>query len=421
MKYRITLCLLILCYQSFCQTKIDSSSSKTKKNYKLDSVKYNFNTNEFENVPINLKEGDKVKIIVTNVNRFLYDVNVNTKNKTFESNPNFVLGGILTNLTEITKNLPSGITWSFTLLNDDFCNRLSKQFDKLSSIEQDYFQKSLISIKSKITENDLTKVERIDENVLINNFVEIKKLEDSLKKYSDKDCGKAIKAKLDEAKFQEKFQNYTTFFINIDEDLFNFISPPIEAKGDFLELDIQISPRTFENKTPFIIPLENDSIKVTIPIKSNRWKLSFSTGFFITGVKDDSKYGYKPYSIGDSLSYFKLEKENNGDSNYSLGIASKAHFMRTINKNTKAGFYLGLGLPLQKNPNLFLSSGASIGLGKREQILFNFGYIGGNVKIPSSNLNQDFKFSKRDIPIEYVDKLKIGFVCSITFNVFTIK
>lgn len=421
MKCIITLCFIILCFQSFCQTKIDSSSSKTKKNYKLDTVKYNFNTNEFENVPINLKEGDKVKIIVTNVNRFLYDVKVNTKNRILQSNPNFILGGILTNLTEISKSITVAVPLSTKTINDNFCGHLNNQFDNLSVLEQGLFQESLITVKSKINDTDIENLVQFDRNTLGIPFAEIKKLEDSLIKYKDTECGKEIKKKLEESKFREKFQTYTRLFINLDKSLFEYQSPPIEVEGDFFDLKIEVSPKPMENDKPFFIPLKNDSISIKFPLKSNRWKLSFSTGFFITGIRDESKYGYKPYSIGDSLSYYKLEKENNGESKYSIGITSKAHFMKTIDENTKAGFYLGLGLPLQKNPSLFLSSGVSLGLGKKEQIMFNLGILGGNVKIPSSNINQDFKFSNTEVPIDYIDKLKIGLTFSITFNVFTIK
>lgn len=411
---------------------------------------YDFNTNDFgfclhkngctsyvKGLPENFKEGEQYKIKVKNINRFLYDVSINSKAQSYVSNPTAIIGPVFGSLTQLNAELATDLT-TVNQANKDALNNCIKYVRDIDILlldlakKDDAIQKKLRMIyKSVISEEDVGNINNSN-NLLKSAFDLITKVDGLVKQVSlnDNECFLKVLAQYESLGYHEKLNKYAKIITNLSEDAFQYESPPIIVERDFATFSINITPKNLKDVEVTVMPLRKDSISVKIPVFSRRAKLSFSTGFFVDGIQNGDSYLYKPIAKNDSVNVYQLVKENNKNKR-NIGVSSLAHLMWPLSSTyksspVKAGFLIGLGLPFKQSPNIRIMLGGSVAIGKKEQLLLSVGYAGTTVKEPSSTIDADildgkFLFKDTSFQIPYINKVDGGFFLSATFNVFELK
>lgn len=221
-------------------------------------------------------------------------------------------------------------------------------------------------------------------------------------------------------KLNEKFlkTNYDKLFEDInhlyiklkDENNYFISSDPVQAKADFINYQIIISPKEGIDSS-FVS--ENRNFNIEVPVYGGV-KIDFSTGFFITNNLYDRKYSLGSFSSDSNMSIIS-EDRNNSIAQFSLGAL--VHVSKRCNGSFKPGLTFGLGLNSTDLTNLQAFFGLSAIFGLREQFIFSAGlslanvdYLKGKYSLgtPTKNLNDDTPLTEKVI--------KAGLFISFSYN-----
>lgn len=395
-------------------------------------IEYNFKKRQFGNgkqaIPDKLKDKAEFRVKVSNINLYLYQVEVKVNSQTFTSEPTKLLTQLLGSLNKISDSQDKlwiretlGTTTDSLLANNCGCDGLVSLYNSLIKQDNEYFNLSLgiydshYDSSSKIPTLDVNNLKRSLD--LVDNFEsEYIQLVKELKDDQVHPIIKQIKAAYDQQKFRERFQSYIKMALNLTVENFEYETPPIFAKDDLLNISIKISPRNSTKEDLFYIPLRNDSISFSVPVISDKWKLSFSSGLFLTNLHN-KKYSYLPNLVQDTASFYRIG--NDKYNRVSFGFSSIAHFMKPVSIRKSIGGHLGLGIPLDTKINLFVLYGFSFAYGDKNKIIFNIGGSSAYVnRISKEVVLQKQQFINTKNPIPYTRLLKTGLSVSLTFLIY---
>lgn len=181
--------------------------------------------------------------------------------------------------------------------------------------------------------------------------------------------------------------------------------------------------------SPLLIPKNNnkDSIKNFADyevIVTNGWRLDYSTGIIISGLKDDS-YGvidttYMKSKIVNNTSvdstvkgkyYYKNQKTN-----ISFALVGMMHFYWRCARFLGLGANLGIGLSNGQTSNIQYLGGFSLIVGEDQRFILNIGGIIGSVKRIDDYYKDHNLAETTSNTIPLVDKLTGSWYVGLTYS-----
>jgi hypothetical protein len=181
--------------------------------------------------------------------------------------------------------------------------------------------------------------------------------------------------------------------------------------------------------SPLLIPKNNnkDSIKNFADyevIVTNGWRLDYSTGIIISGLKDDS-YGvidttYMKSKIVNNTSvdstvkgkyYYKNQKTN-----ISFALVGMMHFYWRCARFLGLGANLGIGLSNGQTSNIQYLGGFSLIVGEDQRFILNIGGIIGSVKRLDDYYKDHSLAETTSNTIPLVDKLTGSWYVGLTYS-----
>ena len=165
---------------------------------------------------------------------------------------------------------------------------------------------------------------------------------------------------------------------------FTVVSPPIQMDGDYVEIEVSITPTQMNDLMPFE---QASNFKLQIPGKGG-WKADFSVGptvSFTPGAHDDF------YSLNDTSGMSLIVKENN-DNFIRPGIAAMIHAYKRDNSKPGAfGFMFGVGAGFNSidDADLSLYAGGTKILGKYQKVMLSVGISAHRVDRLRSNFDTE--------------------------------
>ena len=405
------------------------------------TITYDFKNQTLKGNDVTFNEKDKIRILIQNINLYLYKVTVNTQKEKFNSKAPKLITDILGSeasslfpkiFTLNVDNLRVGdkvTDTSLPILNTAILNKkslisIAQSYQKLLSIHQSYLYNVLKTQDAQCLDcaNDNHKDFNTIYNTLQNNLLEIENFKFLLDGVDETTLSAPEKQVLTTLKgidldvLREEFKNAAILNLNMSNDNFNFKSPSFSAESDEMTFKISISPRLTTDKPE--IPLRTDSVTIKIPIIRKGFQISFSTGLFMSQNKNES-YNYKAILKKNSFSevdYYSLTADK--DNKHIIGVNSLAHAMIDVSKNLSLGVHLGIGVPIEKKANLYGFCGISGAFGKKERIIANIGRSGGLVNQLSSNVNLTQQFKNTETAISYARLFSGSWSASLTFNFY---
>ncbi|MGO4289851.1 hypothetical protein [Chitinophaga sp. RAB17] len=217
------------------------------------------------------------------------------------------------------------------------------------------------------------------------------------------------------------------FVHNIRKQNNEFLTPPIYATGNRLELIITVKPwdTSFVTKKA-IMPLYYDSSYADMPVLGRPF-FSFSSGSFmaIERYMQNKTYDWQPVS-GDSNVVSGSSKYRLVESGYSLpvmGFAALANIEWKFGASIGAGFSAGAGLTIETSPRICYLGGASVFFGDVRQLALTAGLAATQVNRLKSNYEamatQKILYDTKPAGAEYFKELKAGGFISLTYTPFS--
>ena len=409
------------------------------KSFSQEVIIYDFQKQEFINPPKSLDENTTVKLKIENINLYLYAVNIIAKQNYFNKKIPDILNKVIQTQTE---NITPDYTSKLFSQKGDFVELFENK--RLKSKKVPFLSENIIKSYKQLentlninTENILRTKDSKCYSCKIGakpnfNFI-VKRLKDNLEFLSQFE---GIKVALDSNLIIPKNENELRIFnqiinfdidklsenlisgaileLNMTEENFNFISSPYSAKSNEIQLSAYISPLSTEIIPE--IPLKKDSISISIPIRRNGIQITYSSGLF--GAKNENEnYSYSPIikQTGE-LDYYKIEAEQLNNMNF--GICANVHFLKQFSHKLSGGIHCGLGIPVEKKPNIYALIGPTVAFGVKNRMILNIGYAAGFANSISKTISLTQKFKDTAIPIVYNRILKGTFGASLTFNIY---
>lgn len=406
MKNLIVLCLgLMSCFYVFAQEKTIIYD------FKVDSFKIKEKNGDSINVKI--KEGDFVKVIVENLNPFLYEVNASiqtiTKNPVPASFSKFIIGDFsgIANIPQFTTQDSGGqfigLSVDSLVIIEKPCY-VSQRVDSLQTAYLDF-------IDEIIKYNDLfllLKDENVKKSSINTGLCALKpelisELYHKLKRfYLDISLEKAVATCVENNKYiflsaiineliKPAAENEIYKLVELRKNAKIYGSKPLivetfKATGDEIKLEVNITPRA-EAKL-LERPLRTIKAKHKFLINNER-KISFSSGFVLTTGFNNSNYNSMPLQRNDSTTVHKIVQEDEPGLGY--GINAMINFI-TNEESNSYGFTIGFGFLPQETKLLGLA-GVTWLPGKKQKVLISGGLGVGYKKTLSDALNLDDEYA----------------------------
>lgn len=299
-----------------------------------------------------------------------------------------------------------------------------------------------LSVEKESLESDKAKKE-----------AELEKLEDEPGKRAKQDEIAEVKSKLDTNKQltksltdfgetlktfnDEKLLQLVHFENNFVAENFEYISPSIYPQGNYLNLNIDITPnQSKEAKKWQVMPLSEDHLSERLRVR-NKWFYSFSTGPFMaihTQFKTDT-YGWQkqpheaeveegqeppeePVMVIDGESQYKLVKT--ARVGQPVGIAAFANLGCKVSKWFGIGGSVGVGATILDNIRPAYFAGVTGFIGQDRQFNFTFGLS----LVETEKLKKELypgigsQLYAAPIDLEYSKKIASGFFIALSYTVF---
>lgn len=275
---------------------------------------------------------------------------------------------------------------------------------------------------------------------------ELASLEKELASQNEKKCSKERKATLQQQidLEQEKLQ-FTTginnlqaslpsetdlkklylFVQNVRNQHNTFITPPLYAQGNRLELIIKTQRNDSSLAVKWdIMPLYDDSLYLSIPV-TGKPMISFSSGSFVGFGLRNKTYVWQPAlnnlnQVTDSSKYLLVEQ---GYTNPPIGFSALMHVQWKSRGSVAIGASVGVGLTIERTPNLAYLLGGTLFFGDLHQVAVTGGIAGMRVNRLSNNhqylADQKILYSNtlKPDPI-YYPEFRAGSFLSISYTLF---
>lgn len=259
-------------------------------------------------------------------------------------------------------------------------NKIQSLFDELYRLDNEYLQ--------------------IDELYIDNLSIELQKL-------------KAIKSLTDSIRSQINISDLISLWQIADTNNLSFLSPPIEALGDNMAVEITIKPKG-DSTSIIQSSLKGEIVKTNIAVY-NKFQLSFSTGIFGSALANE-QFSAKPNYAADTITNYSIKKENKGS--FVAGPTALLHAAYKFTPSFTFGGHLGVGIPINENPTPQYLAGLSFLLGNKERIGFNISYALGQVKRLSADTDDSITYKDKPT-INVINRWQGNIAFSITYNIFT--
>lgn len=383
--------------------------------YAQETIELNFKDRKFEDLKkIDLiKKGDFFKIKISNLNTYLYKVEVTSEDSTITTSLPKNLFAVLdlTNLNTLAATLPQTIRGLVKAEKDSLGE---KGFMALETTDINMFvtittnlleskkvlithQKVYNEIQTSILEYMIsvqteekealfplptkenmiaiqTKLKELNAAVYENHISLNESYKVFVKKFNklsteDKTKYKEAKAKID-ALYTELDKKYTelvgftsatslkTVWENIivvyNNKSFIYESLPIQRTGDLSEVTIKITPRDSTTR------LHAYTTKFTFATEVEPW--SVSSGFYITGNPDED-FSAKAVTDSNGMTTYDLIEEENGD--YEVGLNVMIRYNWRLAGKQETFWHVGIGTGVNVGPKIrprvFLGTGLAFG------------------------------------------------------------
>lgn len=420
------------------------------------TVEYDFKTKVLS--PVNpIKIGDNCVFRIKNINKSLYDVKIKSSQSEFYSKPSKVLSTIF-QFEKIDSN------FKFLSLDNDelelFC--ISKIGGKGTyKAEGEFVSKDVVrkiyndarsvydafykleegkKIKNKLIELNnsegltyemvLESIKKLPiDNYLSNQFELIKLYNDSYSNFRSNfeailtvyDMKSITYLEVELMNLNKKFSgtNYDKLFEDINhlyiklknENNYFIASDPVQAKADFINYQIIISPKEGIDSS---LVSENRNFNIEVPVYGGV-KIDFSTGFFVTNNLYDRKYSVGSFPSDSTMSIIS-EDRNNSIAQFSLGAL--VHVSKRCRGSFKPGLTFGLGLNSTDLTNLQAFFGLSVMFGSNEKFIISSGVSLANVDYLKGKYSLGKSYSGLTNDTDLTEKvIKGGYFISFTYNI----
>lgn len=412
----------------------------SQKVLEYDFVTKKFNTNNFKKV----ESGENITIKVKNINTILYDVEVKINNTTYHTTPpalflqyfptidkipsaiNSIEKATIFTDTSKKNKIDSHSIHNSRIYNTEDIIQLYIQYygtlrqyltdlcmltafvqspivsDQLV-IDIQKYNANLSDVVTSLSENiDQLDAEylQFDELYTDSSSVELQKL-------------KAIKSLTDSIRSQINISDLISLWQIADTNNLSFVSPPIEALGDNMAVEITIKPKG-DSTSIIQSSLKGEIVKTNIAVY-NKFQLSFSTGIFGSALANE-QFSAKQNYAADTITNYSIKKENNGS--FVAGPTALLHAAYKFTPSFTFGGHLGVGIPINENPNPQYLAGLSFLFGNKERIGFNISYALGQVKRLSADTDDSITYKDKPT-INVINRWQGNIAFSITYNIFT--
>jgi hypothetical protein len=448
---RFAICLFLMTTASFAQkTLILDFKTKTFNNLKeIDA----------------LKEGDTYQLQIININTFLYNISVQTRDTitqrelkfpgfgSFDLSPiNAITGNLSplkTFIPEISLTQPKGIRVPSIResINDEQINIknakiylelvkthidllffTAKKFILSALVEDtatgmykklggnafsiDTFIHDIDSIRLSLAERQKWTVDRYTRYTKIaeiyqdsiKNVPEIKKGDAEIKTAYE-ELIKTIGVALASVDADKCMDNLTKIIDAENNRKYEYVSLPFQLKGDQIKMHITIAPR---EKTSSLQAYSTDFV---FPREKN-WFIGVGSSFYISSLHDDA---YSTVTISTDTSY-KVIKENPGSLEIGMQAMMMIGFCPSDWGYAYASFGPGISISNKVKPRLLL--GAGYAFGKRNLITVGANLIVGAVDRKSEAIQLDTRYDQKPDQItvsriEYGVSITVGYVFNL--------
>ena len=407
-----------------------------------------------------LEENDEVVVNVTNINRYLYDVDTKVETQAFFSSATAGLPATLPDNLKAILNLVNNaraIGGPSLLLDGTNAQYLAESGPQKVAIQkiftdfEDYIGGKYSDFNTKyidfVARNEVFYSKNVDpaklhlltwadgggnwvdvnalKGIAVNDFQDGKNIIDNITPYI-KYVKPIKKAEIDNFCKTFTAETYLKNLIdlyksqlNVTAQDFEYTSPSTEVYGDKVNVTITFTPKESLKDSSFYKSLFLETYTFSYPIVKG-FRVSFSAGFFSSRLTNHrytlkDNYGFKPASGFDTTAYKSVISENNDK--WALGANALMHVTYKFTKNWEAGIHLGLGTPLQTDYNINYLAGFSVLYGYKQRVGFNIGLAGGQIDVLSNSVNIDRKYDPATSSVAttkkfVADRLQI----SITYN-----
>jgi len=415
--------------------------------YTVDDKKEDIVVKDNDISKIIFNKGDIVKIIIPNINTYLYTISITIENQTFNNTPPPLISNIFPVLDPSTFASAFKIQDAVALVDSkvkpkatpssDYSIKLADDIKKVNSaikpfanndlaLSYKYFDGNTISRIANIRQMDIaTLLTNYDNAIACVDTVQ----SDYLKYKSASDRTTEDDALLDALynafianKYQDALKAYLSAQINVRPSDFSYETPDVLVTGENVHITVNISPALVSDDKKAASVNEAEVRQYDMKVK-NLWHWSFSTGFFISNLASKT-YITKPNTSTnnslknpvDTITGYRIVEDN--DPKVAIGGTALIHYTYKITPGFELGAHFGVGIPINSKltPNYLL--GLSTLFFNDNRLGINFGFAAGYTQYLSPNVNTNVNFKNMtDVPISYVDKFKIDRVqLSITYN-----
>lgn len=202
-------------------------------------------------------------------------------------------------------------------------------------------------------------------------------------------------------------RNYYTYYIprvqNVDAYVFNLTIIP--------KKDAQL---------PAIV----DNQPITVPTLGG-WKFDFSTGLFLTGLRDQH-YNLVPDSSvikdingGDSLVFNRSNRivQQMDDKGVDFGVSALMHIYSRISPGFNISATIGAGLSIGPNPSIRYLGGGSLLFGRNGRLVLTYGCAAGFVERLADPFQNGQNISINDKSLITKKVFKTGSFMSLSFSI----
>ncbi len=215
------------------------------------------------------------------------------------------------------------------------------------------------------------------------------------------------------------------FVQNVRKQHSTFITPPLYARGNRLELIIKTKRNDSSLAAKWdIMPLYDDSLYISIPVVGKPI-ISFSSGSFIGFGMKNKTYTWQPVlnsinQISDTSQYILVEQ---GYTYPPIGFSALMHVEWKTRGATAYGASVGVGLTIERDPRIAYLLGGSMFFGDLHQLAITGGIAG----IKTNRLANNYQYiadkgivftnAQKPEPV-YYPEFKTGVFLSLTYTLF---
>lgn len=414
--------------------------------YTIDDKKEDIVVKDNDISKIIFNKGDMVKIIIPNINTYMYTISITIENQSFNNTPPPLLADLFPILDPSTLVTQFAVQAAEKVKNDSKV-KTSPNFKYSTALANDIkhvniaikpFANNDLALSYKYFDGNtiprIANIRQMDIATLLTNYDNAVACVDTvqsnyLKYKSASDITTEDDALLDALynafiadKYQDALKAYLSAQINVRPSDFSYETPDVLVTGENVHITVNISPALVPDDKKAASVNEAEVRQYDMKVK-NLWHWSFSTGFFISNLASKT-YITKPNTntdIGlknpvDTITGYRIVEDN--DPKVAIGGTALIHYTYKITPGFELGAHFGIGIPINSKltPNYLL--GLSTLFFNDNRLGINFGLAAGYTQYLSPNVNTNVNFKNTtDVPISYVDKFKVDRVqLSITYN-----